>query len=179
MKSNGEVRKLDDFGRVAIPKCIRAQLQLHEGDPVVIALTGENSIHIQKYRPIEGIVEETTVALVNAFRTTFNVDVFITNEVGNVIQSTVRHFRGLKLDDEILDFCKRGTMSQLTGYIKDSTGQYSYAISGYAPIAFKNQYNEERIEGFVFVYENDKKLVGQQLAQTIAAVISEKLQAYF
>ena len=39
MKVTGIVRKLDDLGRVVIPKEIRRTMRIREGDPLLITLT--------------------------------------------------------------------------------------------------------------------------------------------
>ena len=39
MKATGIVRRIDDLGRVVIPKEIRRTLRIREGDPSLITLT--------------------------------------------------------------------------------------------------------------------------------------------
>lgn len=39
MKATGIVRRIDELGRVVIPKEIRRTLRIREGDPLLIALT--------------------------------------------------------------------------------------------------------------------------------------------
>ena len=39
MKATGIVRRIDDFGRVVIPKEIRRTLRIREGDPLLTTLT--------------------------------------------------------------------------------------------------------------------------------------------
>lgn len=39
MKATGIVRRIDDLGRVVIPKEIRRTLRIREGDPLQITLT--------------------------------------------------------------------------------------------------------------------------------------------
>ena len=41
MKATGIVRRIDDLGRVVIPKEIRRTLRIREGDPLQISLTVE------------------------------------------------------------------------------------------------------------------------------------------
>jgi AbrB family looped-hinge helix DNA binding protein len=48
MKSTGIVRRIDDLGRVVIPKDIRKKLHLKENDPVEYFLDGD-SIVLKKY----------------------------------------------------------------------------------------------------------------------------------
>ena len=42
MKATGMVRRIDDLGRVVIPKEIRRTMRIREGDPLLTTLTGEN-----------------------------------------------------------------------------------------------------------------------------------------
>ena len=39
MKATGIVRRVDDLGRIVIPKEIRRTLKIREGDPLLITLT--------------------------------------------------------------------------------------------------------------------------------------------
>lgn len=41
MKATGIVRRIDDLGRVVIPKEIRKTMHIREGDPLQITLTNE------------------------------------------------------------------------------------------------------------------------------------------
>ena len=50
MKSTGIVRRIDDLGRVVIPKEIRKVLDIQYGDPLEIYTDGE-SIVLKKYEP--------------------------------------------------------------------------------------------------------------------------------
>ena len=42
MKATGIVRRIDDLGRVVIPKEIRRTMRIREGDPLQTTLTGMN-----------------------------------------------------------------------------------------------------------------------------------------
>ena len=52
MKATGIVRRIDDLGRVVIPKEIRRTLRIREGDPLEIFTDKEGEIVLKKYSPI-------------------------------------------------------------------------------------------------------------------------------
>lgn len=49
MKATGIVRRIDDLGRVVIPKEIRRTLGIREGEPLEIFLDGKDTICFRKY----------------------------------------------------------------------------------------------------------------------------------
>ena len=52
MKATGIVRRIDDLGRVVIPKEIRKTLRIKEGTPLEIFTDREGEIILKKYSPI-------------------------------------------------------------------------------------------------------------------------------
>ncbi|MGY0373618.1 stage V sporulation protein T [Clostridium sp. JNZ J1-5] len=53
MKATGIVRRIDDLGRVVIPKEIRRTLRIREGDPLEIFTDRDGGVILKKYSPIE------------------------------------------------------------------------------------------------------------------------------
>lgn len=52
MKATGIVRRIDDLGRIVIPKEIRRTLHIRESDPLEIYTDREGQIILKKYSPI-------------------------------------------------------------------------------------------------------------------------------
>ena len=52
MKATGIVRRIDDLGRIVVPKEIRRTLRIREGDPLEIFTDREGEIILKKYSPI-------------------------------------------------------------------------------------------------------------------------------
>ena len=52
MKATGIVRRIDDLGRVVVPKEIRRVLRIREGDPLEIYTSTSGEIILKKYSPI-------------------------------------------------------------------------------------------------------------------------------
>ena len=52
MKATGVVRRIDDLGRIVIPKEIRRNLRIHEGDSLEIYIEGKDSIIFKKCKSL-------------------------------------------------------------------------------------------------------------------------------
>ena len=52
MKATGIVRRIDDLGRIVVPKEIRRVLRIKEGDPMEIFTNRDGEIMLKKYSPI-------------------------------------------------------------------------------------------------------------------------------
>ena len=60
MKATGVVRRIDDLGRIVIPKEIRKLLRIKEGDPIEIFTGREGEVILKKYSPIGELSEFAT-----------------------------------------------------------------------------------------------------------------------
>lgn len=52
MKATGIVRRIDELGRIVVPKEIRRTLRIRENDPLEIFTSGDGEIILKKYSPI-------------------------------------------------------------------------------------------------------------------------------
>ena len=52
MKATGIVRRIDELGRVVIPKEIRRTQRIRRGDPLEIFTTGDGEVIFKKYSPV-------------------------------------------------------------------------------------------------------------------------------
>ena len=57
MKATGIVRRIDDLGRVVIPKEIRRTLRIREGDPLEIYTEQDGTVIFKKYSPMGDLAE--------------------------------------------------------------------------------------------------------------------------
>lgn len=57
MKATGIVRRIDDLGRVVIPKEIRRTMRIREGDPLEIYTDKEGGVIFKKYSLMGGLTE--------------------------------------------------------------------------------------------------------------------------
>lgn len=55
MKATGIIRKIDDLGRIVIPKEIRRTMRIREGDPLEIYTNRDGEVIFKKYSLMEGV----------------------------------------------------------------------------------------------------------------------------
>lgn len=78
MKATGVVRRIDDLGRIVIPKEIRRNLRIHEGDSLEIYIEGKDSIIFKKYSLVESI-NNFIVQYVESIASTSKRDIIVTD----------------------------------------------------------------------------------------------------
>ena len=61
MKATGIIRRIDDLGRVVIPKEIRRAMKIREGDPLEIYTDSTGGVTFRKYFPHKQITEEIKI----------------------------------------------------------------------------------------------------------------------
>ena len=93
MKETGILRRIDDLGRIVIPKEIRKKLKIREGDNLDIFVE-ENKIVLEKYSPIKDLRKLLEIILYS-LKKTHNVS-FIVTDLNKVISSS---FNSIKEDD--------------------------------------------------------------------------------
>ena len=60
MKATGIVRKIDDLGRVVIPKEIRRTMRIREGDPLEIYTNNDGEVIFKKYSAINEMYQNAS-----------------------------------------------------------------------------------------------------------------------
>ena len=76
MKATGLVRRIDDLGRVVIPKEIRRTMRIREGDPLEIYTDREGEVIFKKYSPI-GELQSFATEYADTLQKTSSLPIFI------------------------------------------------------------------------------------------------------
>ena len=71
MKETGILRRIDELGRIVVPKEIRKKLKIREGDNLDIFVSDDNVI-LRKYSPLKDL-ELILSVLLDAFKRISNV----------------------------------------------------------------------------------------------------------
>lgn len=138
MKATGIVRRIDDLGRVVIPKEIRRTLRIREGDPLEIFTDREGEVIFKKYSPI-GELGEFASTYAETLAKTSGYPVCITDR-----DSIIAVYGAPKkeLADKRISADIEQIMDDKTVYTKDTAeksfkvvdGQDKYSLGVVAPI---------------------------------------------
>ena len=102
MKATGIVRRIDDLGRIVIPKEIRRTMRIREGDPMEIFTSREGEILLKKYSPV-GELGEFASTLAESMAQALGALVCVTDRdyVIAVAGSGKKEFEGKLLDEQL------------------------------------------------------------------------------
>lgn len=101
MKATGVVRRIDDLGRIVIPKEIRRSFKINEGDSLEI-FVDNNGIILKKYSLLDDMVE-VALKLVDVVRKVYNKNVIITDKerVIATVKELNKEYLGKELTNNI------------------------------------------------------------------------------
>ena len=103
MKATGIIRKIDDLGRIVIPKEMRKTLRIREGDSLEIYVERNGEIILKRYAPLGEIIDEINIyAEVLHKSTGFNVCITDNKEVIAMSGASKRKYIDNKLSDDLI-----------------------------------------------------------------------------
>lgn len=103
MKTTGVIRRIDDLGRIVIPKEIRKNLRIKSGESVEIFVDGD-SIILKKFSQIESL-ENVSVNYVEAFNQIIKHNIIVTDR--DKVIAVSGPLKKKYLGKEINDFTER------------------------------------------------------------------------
>ncbi len=182
MKATGIVRRIDDLGRVVIPKEIRRTMRIREGDPLEIYTDREGEVIFKKYSPIGELVS-FAAQYADTLNKTCGMSVVITDRDVVVACAGVskKEFNDKKISSEIEDIIESRSLysstenSEKFSVIEDNGNHF---VSCAMPII-----SEGDIVGCVAsisTNEDNNKItheVETKLIQTAASFLGKQLEA--
>ena len=138
MKATGIVRRIDDLGRVVIPKEIRRTMRIREGDPLEIYTSKEGEVIFKKYSLMGG-VDEFAAQICETLNKTTGLTVAVTDRDSVVAAagSARRDLIGKRISTELEQIMEdraiyRAQGSERSVYVTDTLDRCCAAIA--API---------------------------------------------
>lgn len=176
MKATGIVRRIDDLGRVVVPKEIRRTLRIREGDPLEIFTDREGEIILKKYSPI-GELSQFAVQYAESLAQASGCLVCITDK-DHIIAAAgngKRDFDGKPISKQL-----EQAIEERENFISDNNEKKYIKITLDAPGDYESQVISTIIcegdaIGAVVMYSKDEKLKVGEVEQKLAMVAAEFL----
>ena len=179
MKATGIVRRIDDLGRVVIPKEIRRTMRIHEGDPLEIYTESDGTVIFKKYSPI-GELGEFASQYAEALAKTVGIPACISDKDTVIAVSGVskKELMNKKISDDI-----EKIMIQKDTYVRKSGGTAVTVSdsndSHMAGVAAPIIYDGDVIGTVMFLSPDENKSFGeveQKLAESAAAFLGKAIE---
>lgn len=180
MKATGIVRRIDDLGRVVIPKEIRRTMRIREGDPLEIFTNRDGEVIFKKYSPIGELSEFANDYVDVLSRTTGHI-VCVTDKdsVIAVAGAPRKVFMDKRVSGEmekIMDSHSPFTGSGNGDEVEIIEGETAYTVGVAVPII-----TEGDTVGTVAILTDDKNVsmgeVEQKLAYAAAGFIGKHMES--
>lgn len=179
MKATGIVRRIDDLGRVVIPKEIRRTMRIHEGDPLEIYTENDGTVIFKKYSPI-GELGEFASQYAEALSKTSGIPACISDKDTVIAVSGVskKELMNKKVSDDI-----ERVMSKKDTYVSktadDSIAVSDSSNSHTAGVAAPIVYDGDVVGTVMLLTVDDNTDFGeteQKLAETAAAFLGKAIE---
>ena len=166
MKQTGLTRKIDELGRIVIPKEIRKNLVIKDGENLEI-YTNDDSIILKKYSKMASF-EKDSIKLSNIFKEILDVDIYLTDRENYIYPDSIKN---IKIDNffHILIDNRKSYSNQSIPTLKNIELKKEYII---LPII-----NDSLCIGLV-IFTSDKELELHKLAKLYIKILLEKINIY-
>lgn len=179
MKATGIVRRIDDLGRIVIPKEIRKTLRIKDGDPMEIYTNKEGEVIFKKYSLLGGMADFAEQACEALYKANGRVAVITDRDVCIAVSGTARRELVDKLMGDELERTIQArrsyqyTKGQTPIPVSDSNGRLFVSCS--APIL-----SEGDVMGAVlFAAEEEELACGeadQKLLQAMSSFLGRQME---
>ena len=171
MKATGITRKIDELGRIVIPKEIRRNLGIRDGESLEI-FTDEDSIILKKHSQMEKF-EDLGAKLGEIIKTIFKVDVIITDREKVIVATNNKDLVDKKINKDLIYLIdNREELIEKENKILDLD---NISVSG--KLAMVPIIASIDSLGLVIIVANDDNDYSD-LARLIARILSEKINIY-
>ena len=178
MKATGIVRRIDDLGRVVIPKEIRRTMRIREGDPLEIYTDTDGQVIFKKYSPL-GELSEFAAQICDALhKTTGSIAVVCDRDaVIAVAGAGKRELLGKPVSDQLEKLMTERSVYHFGGMgamppVCQDNANFTAAVA--APVLCEGD-----VLGAVLFVTDQGRLAGDtecKLAQTVAAFLGKNME---
>ena len=178
MKATGIVRRIDDLGRVVIPKEIRRTMRIREGDPLEIYTTKDGEVIFKKYSLLGGLEDFAAQFCDTLSRSTeFTAAVTDRDAIIAVAGVGKRELLGKTISqplEQIMEDRQIWLWDSDDEAVPACEGLSSFTAAVAAPILCEGD-----VLGLVLFLSADQQAAGEteyKLAQTVAAFLGKNME---
>lgn len=179
MKATGIVRRIDDLGRVVIPKEIRRTMRIREGDPLEIYTEKDGEVIFKKYSPMGELADFSSQICDTLAKTSGHITAVCDRDTIISISGAPRKDlleRRISAElEQLMEGRQIYTKSQGETTLTAADGVEKYGVAVAAPILAEGD-----VMGCVMFLTTDAKEtcgeVEQKLAQTVAAFLGRQME---
>ena len=174
MKSTGVIRRIDDLGRIVIPKEIRKSLRIHDGENLEIFIENENKIVLQKFSLMGKITDfaQSFTDSINAF-VKKNVVITDNNNIIAFSGQNKKEYLDKPISEQLDDFIQRRD-SILEKHQKELKLTESNSIN--CTYVFKTIIANGDALGLVMIFSEEERTM--EIDERIVQIASEFLSKY-
>lgn len=180
MRATGIVRRIDELGRVVIPKEIRRTMHIREGDPLEIFTDKNGEVIFKKYSPI-GELGDFAVQYAETLSKTSGHPTLITDKDNVIAVSGVskKEFADRKISPEIEKVIEDKTVikssedNEYSLHVVDGVDKY------YAKVVHPIISEGDSIGSVIFLSTDEEKHMGEvedKLAQSAAGFLGKQME---
>lgn len=175
MKATGIVRRIDDLGRIVIPKEIRRTMRIRERDALEIFTDRDGEVILKKYSPIANLEDFAQEYAESLFESTGHVTLIVDRDTYIAAAGTSKKpFLGKSVDEEIT-----GILEQRQPWSASTESSRKLSIPGFedASQMMVPIIHEGDVVGAVILVSRDKSLgeLEETLCQTAADFLAKQL----
>lgn len=170
MKQTGVTRKIDELGRIVIPKEIRKNLGIRDGEALEI-FTSEDSIILKKYFEVRKY-EDLSSKLCELIKNIYNVDLVITDREKVITSSNKDIVENTKLNNKFLELIDNREMFISKELLTINLG---IDISGYFTI-IPIIASSDSLGLVIIISDNDNDY--SSLGKLLAKIIADKIDIF-
>ncbi len=132
MKPTGVMRRIDDLGRIVIPKEIRKNLKIREGDSLEIFVADQGKVVLEKHSPLKDL-EAIANNYVNAISKTLNKTILVTDSenIIAVAGDLKKDLLGKKISEELEFYLDSRKPQQVEDQVLRLTDSFSVNLNMY------------------------------------------------
>ena len=179
MKATGIVRRIDDLGRIVIPKEIRRTLRIREGDPLEIYTEKDGEVIFKKYSPMGDLTDSAAQICESIGKNTGHIAVVCDRDsIIAVAGAPRRELADKRISQELIQLMEARKVYRAPGSaaplpILDGFDRYRVAVA--APVL-----SEGDLMGCVaLLLEEGDAVLGeaeQKLVQTVAGFLGKQME---